>query len=119
MSVLQEIQKWSTELPAWQRDAISRLFSKGSLDQQDEEDIYALLKTEHGIPDPKGRVAGALNPTQVAAPVADGKLVQILSLRDLKHVNALAEKQKLEFAPAGLTVIYGDNGSGNRATRVY
>lgn len=112
MSILPEIQKWSTELPAWQRDAVARLFAKGSLGQQDEEDIYALLKAENGIPDPKGRVAGALDASQVAAPTADGKLVQLVALRDLKHVNALAGNQKLQFAPAGLTVIYGDNGSG-------
>ena len=112
MTILQEIQKWSTELPAWQRDAVARLFAKGSLDQQDEEDIYALLKAEHGIADPKGRIAGTLDASQVAAPLTDGKLIQIVALRDLKHVNALAGNQKLQFASAGLTVIYGDNGSG-------
>lgn len=112
MTILQEIQKWSAQLPAWQRDAVARLFAKGSLGQPDEEDIYALLKAENGIPDPKGRVAGALNASQVAAPAADGKLVQLVALRDLKHVNALAGNQKLQFSPAGLTVIYGDNGSG-------
>lgn len=112
MTILQEIQKWSVELPAWQRDAVARLFAKGSLNQQDEEDIYALLKAEHGIADPKGGVAGALDASQVAAPAADGKLIQIVALCDLKHVNALAGNQKLQFAPHGLTVIYGDNGSG-------
>lgn len=112
MTILQEIQKWSTELPIWQRDAVARLFANGSLDQLDEEDIYALLKAEHGIPDPKGRIAGALDASQVPAPVTDGKLIQIVALRDLKHVNALAGNQKLQFASAGLTVIYGDNGSG-------
>lgn len=112
MTVLQEIQKWSAELPAWQRDAIARLFVKGKLDQSDEDDMFALLKAEHGIPDPKGRIAGCLDASQVAAPVEEGKLIQIVALRDLKHVNALAENQKLPFAPAGLTIIYGDNGSG-------
>lgn len=112
MTILQEIQKWSAELPAWQRDAVARLFAKGSLGQEDEEDIYALLKAEHGIADPKGRIAGALDASQVAAPATDGKLIQIVALCDLKHVNALAGNQKLRFAPAGLTVIYGDNGSG-------
>lgn len=112
MTILQEIQKWSAELPAWQRDSIARLFAKGTLGQSDEEDIYALLKTEHGIPDPKGRVAGSLDASQVAAPSAGSKLTQIVALRDLKHVNALAENQRIPFSPAGLTVIYGDNGSG-------
>ena len=33
-------------------------------------------------------------------------------MRDLEHVNAIAENEQLDFAPTGLTVIYGDNGSG-------
>lgn len=112
MTILQEIQKWTAELPAWQRDAIARLFSKGELDQDDEDDLFALLKAEHGIPDPKGRVAATLDAAQIAAPQADGKRVQITAARNLKHVNALAENQTLPFSHAGLTVIYGDNGSG-------
>ena len=112
MTILQEIQKWSAELPAWQRDAVARLFAKGSLDQSDYDEIYALLKAEHGIVDPKGGVARVLDASQIAAPAANGKFIQIIAVRDLKHVNALAGDQKLQFAPNGLTVIYGDNGSG-------
>ena len=33
-------------------------------------------------------------------------------MRDLKHVNRIAPGQKLEFAPNGITVIYGGNASG-------
>jgi ABC-type lipoprotein export system ATPase subunit len=33
-------------------------------------------------------------------------------MRDLKHVNRIVTGQKLEFAPKGLTVIYGGTGSG-------
>lgn len=52
MTILQEIQTWSNSLPDWQSDAILRLFIKQNLDQKDIEDLYALLKSEHGIPDP-------------------------------------------------------------------
>src|SRR5690625_7303274 len=30
----------------------------------------------------------------------------------MRHVNAIAENQRLSFSPYGMTVIYGDNGSG-------
>ena len=40
------------------------------------------------------------------------KLVIIQAIRDLKHVNRIAPGQKLEFAPNGITVIYGGNASG-------
>lgn len=60
MTILQEIQKWSEKQPAWQQDAIARLYLQSELSNKDYEDMYALLKMEHGIPDPKGRANGPL-----------------------------------------------------------
>ncbi len=34
------------------------------------------------------------------------------AVRDVSNVNALVDDQTLTFAPAGLTVVYGGNGSG-------
>ena len=50
MSILQEILTWSESLPAWQSDAIARLFAKGAIADADLQDLFALLKAEHGIP---------------------------------------------------------------------
>ena len=111
MSVLQSIQQWGLTLPVWQQHAISRLFAAGVLDAQDEEDIYALLKNEHGIPDAKKRIAEKLD-ANIATAVESKKLVQIVSIKNLRHVNALAENQNLPIGAQGVTVIYGDNGSG-------
>jgi energy-coupling factor transporter ATP-binding protein EcfA2 len=38
--------------------------------------------------------------------------VVLKAMRDLKHVNRIAPNQVLQFAPNGLTAIYGGNGSG-------
>lgn len=112
MSILQEIQKWAPSLPSWQQDAIARLFAKGELNTEDYGDLYTLLKTEHGIADPKGRVAKKLEIEQVAAVQNPKTLVQLATVKNLRHVNALAENQSLPFGLEGITVIYGDNGSG-------
>lgn len=56
MSVFQEILSWSQGLPNWQRDAIARLLATPVLSANDLDDLYALLKSEHGIADPKGRM---------------------------------------------------------------
>jgi len=112
MTILQEIQKWSVGLPAWQQDAIVRLFNKGKLDVADFDDLYALLKSAHTISDPKGRVASKLAAGHVPTPQAANSVVRLTALKNLRHVNALAEKQTLTFQPDGLTVIYGNNGSG-------
>lgn len=112
LSILQEILEWSQAIPDWQSDAIGRLLSKPELTEDDLADLLALLKIEHGIPDPQGRSATKLSAAQVpAAPNPDAP-VQLVAIKNLLHVNAIAEQQRLEFSPSGLSVIYGANGSG-------
>jgi energy-coupling factor transporter ATP-binding protein EcfA2 len=110
--ILKAIQEWSPSLPTWQQDAASRLFSKGTLDAQDYEDLCALLKSAHGIPDPLGRTAKQLLATQVPATQSSTPRVRLLAIKDLQNVNALAPDQSLRLAPEGITAIYGGNGSG-------
>jgi len=112
MSILQEILVWTRGLPAWQSDAIARLFVKQNLVAEDIDDLFALLKAEHGIPDPKGRKANKLNANQIPAPAQPDTHVEITGIKNLQHVNAIADNQKLAFAPQGLTIIYGDNATG-------
>jgi energy-coupling factor transporter ATP-binding protein EcfA2 len=38
--------------------------------------------------------------------------VELRAMKNMRHVNAIAENQHLPFSAAGMTVIYGDNGSG-------
>lgn len=38
--------------------------------------------------------------------------VQLRAISDVLNVNALPEGQRLNFLPSGLTIVYGDNGSG-------
>ena len=55
MTILQEVLVWTQGIPAWQSDAVSRLLAKKALTPEDYEDLYALVKLAHGIPDPKNR----------------------------------------------------------------
>lgn len=111
MSILQDVLAWAEGLPAWQSDAIRRLVA-GPLSPQDLDDLLALLKAEHGIADPRGRTAMRLSADRIPAASPGGAHVELVAIRDLRHVNAIAENQRLPFAAKGLTVIYGDNGSG-------
>lgn len=112
MSILQEIHKWSRGIPAWQQDAIRRLYVDRILAATDLDDLYALAKAEQGIEDPAKRVATKLADADLAAPPAPNRLVQIAAIKNLVNVNALAEGQSLPISPTGLTVIYGENGAG-------
>lgn len=112
MSIMQEILTWTQKLPPWQSDAVSRLLARQNLIPQDYEDLYALLKLEHGIPDPKNRQAQPLNASQIPASVATTTHIELIAIKNLCNVNAIAENQRLAINPNGMTVIYGSNGSG-------
>lgn len=49
MTILKEIHTWSKGLPAWQQDAIARIYANRDLSAADIEDLYALAKAEKGI----------------------------------------------------------------------
>lgn len=68
MSILQEILVWTQGLPAWQSDAVARLLAKQTLTADDQDDLFALLKLAHGIPDPKGRKPSSSRLTRFQRP---------------------------------------------------
>jgi energy-coupling factor transporter ATP-binding protein EcfA2 len=112
MSLLQEILVWSQTLPTWQSDAVARLLAKQTLTAEDQDDLFALLKAANGIPDTRDRKPNPLTVDQIPAPVKSSTHVELLAMKNMRHVNAIAENQYLPFGPTGITVIYGDNGSG-------
>lgn len=113
MSLLNDILKWTESLPSWQRDACRRLLQKeAGLEEADYSELYTLLKKENGI-----EVADALEPVPLAnkhlpAELTPGETVTLVALRDLENVNLIPNDHTLTFSEAGITVIYGGNGSG-------
>ena len=112
MSILKEILKWTQGVPAWQSDAVARLLVKQTLTTEDVNDLFALVKSEQGILDPQRRKSNPLTAAQIPAPVENSMHVELHAMKNLQHVNAIANNQRLPFSPTGLNVIYGDNGSG-------
>lgn len=112
--MIDEILKWSEEkLSLWQRDAARRLFQQEiGLSVDDYAELYALLKAAHGLPNPLGLIPEPLKATHLPSVPQAGEKVVLKAIRDLVHVNRIAPGQKLNFAPSGMTVIYGGNGSG-------
>jgi len=61
----------------------TRLFSKEQLTAEDIEDLYALLKAEHGIPDTKGRTAIRLKVEQIPAPDPPEARFKMVAIKNL------------------------------------
>lgn len=112
MSILQQIQAWSETLPTWQRDAVARLYSCAALTADDYSGMYAHLKADHGIPYDGEWEKKVLSAEQVGALQKPGRRIQIVAIKNLRNVNALAAGQRLPIRAEGLSVIYGENGSG-------
>lgn len=102
---LADILEWSRDRPVWQRDALRRLMTADELSDADILELTALCA------DPT-QPHRALSDADLAAPGGGSPPVQLKAIRGVQNVNALAENQKLSFLEKGVTVVYGDNGSG-------
>ena len=104
-AALADILAWSKDCPKWQRDALRRLCIKGELDDADLDDLTVLCKN-------KGRGSVPLAADHIPAPNAAAMAVTLKTIRGVENVNALKPGERLSFDRKGLTVVYGDNGSG-------
>jgi len=113
MALLNDILEWTQSLPAWQRDACRRLLLKeDGLRADDYSELYSLLKKEGGIDVDDPLVPVPLASEHLPAELPSGETVTLVALRELKNVNLIPSDHALTFSEAGMTVIYGGNGSG-------
>lgn len=105
-TIEQEIASWAGTRPPWQQAALRQLGQGHAFDQAEIEAIAAQLKTGNQ------QATAPLNAIEVPGAQAAGATVSLRSIRDATNVNALVDAQELTFGTAGLTVVYGDNGSG-------
>ena len=101
---LDEILQWSETGPDWQKDALRRLCAGPELDAADEAELLEILKGSKA-PEP-------LSNKHIGQKAKSLRTIALKSIKDVKYVNALAVNQKLSFAEHGLTIVYGENGSG-------
>ena len=102
---LKDILAWSKDCPAWQCDALRRLCTKGELGDADLDDLTDLCKDN-------GKGGAALASEHIPAPESAVTTVNLTKICGVANVNALKDGQRLAFDKKGLTVVYGDNGSG-------
>lgn len=105
MTIESDIITWGLERPGWQQDVMVALASG---EQYGPVQITALVdEVLAGSNEAPSQEAKNI---QVKSAVAEQ--VDLAAVADIRGVNALVDGQRLSFAATGLTVIYGDNGSG-------
>jgi energy-coupling factor transporter ATP-binding protein EcfA2 len=114
MNIYDEILSWSIDKPLWWRDGLRRVVSNGNYTQVDIDEILIATKSLQGIPQ-TGVTISQLTPldkTHIPTTSSVSTTIQLKSIKDTNQINAIAQGQQLDFNPNGLSVIYGDNGSG-------
>lgn len=106
MGLLEELLDMSAGWPAWQSDALRRIFAEGEIGEHDLVDIRAMLEETEGAPSPVPLAACHI-PT-----LGDGQTTVLLELRNLQHVNRFASGSGIQFNRDGLNIVFGTNGAG-------
>lgn len=107
--------EWTNGQPDWARDALRRHATSDalSLSESDKAEILARVRHHSGF---------TADPAPTYEPLSVGHLANaaggpsrktiLCSLGPVENLNRLAPNQQLRFATHGLTLVYGENGSG-------
>ena len=120
MSATERILAWAEDRPPWQRHALGRLAMHRELPGEELDGLFAMLKVAHGLD-----VAGGfsepvpLSPEHLPETAESDRDMRLVAVSDVGNAGQLKSGETLDFAMSGLTLIYGDNGSGKSGyTRV-
>ncbi|MFH1805222.1 MAG: AAA family ATPase [Pseudomonadota bacterium] len=104
VEALANILAWSADSPGWQRDALRRLAMQPAVQPAEIDELASICKGDNP--------AVPLEAGHLRDPNRDQGEVYLRQVHGVRHVNALAPDQRLTLHRVGLTIIYGDNGSG-------
>lgn len=113
MSVYKEILNWSLDKSMFIRDALRRLIVTNQiLTEKDIDELILLLKKDCGDPAIKLEAIPFNEEHLPNETITSNSYPKLISLANPKNICALYENGVLEFAEKGLTIVYGNNGSG-------
>ena len=102
-NIQQDIVSWFKTLKGWQQELAYRLLTKPALLEEDVNDIIEMLKG--------GTPFNNKEFPNVGVSIL-GNLTCIASIDSVKDIEQLCPRNPLVFAENGITVIYGNNGTG-------
>jgi energy-coupling factor transporter ATP-binding protein EcfA2 len=105
--VEEEIANWLNNRPYWTRALAAHVLDKPIPDQATIETLARQLVGGQPIDE-----IASFTAADVPSTISAGARVELLAVGDIENVNALKNGSALSFGTSGVTVIYGDNGSG-------
>lgn len=112
MSILNDIINWVEDKPIFWQVAINKLIRNNHLTDYEVAELKEICKKEFGL---SKIIYDDVDFDSLREYVQDSSSTNNIVLSkifNIENINALSKEGVLEFAPTGLTMIYGDNGSG-------
>lgn len=112
MPILNDIIDWVANKPAFWQVAIDRLIRNNQLTDNDISELKEICKADYGLSKIDFDEVDFDDLRNFANSSTSGNDVSLSKICNVDNINALSKTSELKFASNGLTLVYGDNGSG-------
>lgn len=112
MTILNDIIDWVENKPDFWQVAIDRLIRNNELTDIDISELKEICKVDYGLSEFTFDEVDFDDLRVFANNSTSSDDIILSKISNIDNVNALSKACELEFAQKGLTIIYGDNGSG-------
>lgn len=96
-------------MPPWQSDLLRRLTTLEDVTPDAIDDALSMVLTAFGVP---AKSSTAPVPLPALVGTSTRRASQILAMSDFIAVGAVEAGQRLDFGPNGLSIVFGETGSG-------
>jgi len=112
MPILNDIIDWVENKASFWQVAVDRLIRNNELTDIDISELTEICKVDSGISEFEFDAVDFDDLRDFADNSVNDDDVILSKINNIDNINALSKSSELEFAPNGLTIVYGDNGSG-------
>ncbi|RFN57793.1 AAA family ATPase [Marixanthomonas ophiurae] len=112
MPILNDIIDWVENKPTFWQVAVDRLIRNNELTENDITELTEICKVDFGLSKFEFDNVDFDDLRDFANNTTSNDDVILSKISNIDNINALSKVCELEFAPKGLTIVYGDNGAG-------
>ncbi|WP_417480529.1 AAA family ATPase [Maricaulis maris] len=111
--MVKSLLEWAGEQEPWVSDSLRRIAgsTNQAITKTDFEVILENIRAAAGMPGAKEHLS-PLEPKHLENKKSDVERTVLTQLGPVENIDRLARGQSLRMAPEGITLIYGENGSG-------
>src|SRR5690606_29633587 len=112
MPILNDIIDWAVNKPSFWQVAVDRLIRNNELTETDISQLQQICTSEFELSEVEFDAVDFDDLRDFSNNSVNDDNIILSKITNIDNINALSKSSELEFAPSGLTIVYGDNGSG-------